>query len=103
MQSTTWTIDAIRSAMQASGSHWFDPDTMRFFKSRVLEPCYQGPGGVYFVTTEKPPYGPRRASVRQFDPELMKITTIGTFCSLSNSVAHRRAAFYAGGGEHPEQ
>ena len=62
------TIDQIKTANKARGFHWFDPDTLRFFKSRIGGAVYQGPGGVYFVTSECGPSGVRRYTVRQFTP-----------------------------------
>lgn len=35
----TMDIDEIRSLVSRSGSHFFDRDTMRFFKSRVDSEC----------------------------------------------------------------
>lgn len=46
-------IDEIRSLVSRSGSHFFDRDTMRFFKSRVDYAVYTGKDGWYFVTSEK--------------------------------------------------
>jgi len=80
----------IRKMMDASDSHWFDDDTLHFFKTR-LGKCYSGSGGTYFVTSEKPPHGVRQHSVRQFHPKELRIETISGFCSLTNSQANRIA------------
>lgn len=61
--------------------HWFDADTMRFFKSRVgliLERrgCY------WFITSERPPSGGRRFSVRYMGQD-GRIETLGPFCELT--------------------
>jgi len=96
----TWTINTIKDAMRATGSHWFDPDTMRFFKTRVSDKVYQGQGGVYFVTSEEDPSEERAYSVRKFDPATAEIDTIGDFHSLDRSQAHREARrLAAAGGE----
>jgi hypothetical protein len=55
-------IDAIMFANKAIGRHFFDADTMRFFRSRVLDTVY---GGRYFVTSDAAPNGPRRYTVRE--------------------------------------
>ena len=55
-------IDAIRKAVTASGSHYFEPDTMRFFRSRLSSTVY---GGRFFVTSEQDPSGYRAYSVRE--------------------------------------
>ena len=79
MTETRWTVNAIKDAMRARGSHWFDPDTMRFFGTRVLPTVYQGPGGVYFVT-EDDQYDralPKRFTVRSFHETTKEIETMG--------------------------
>lgn len=94
----TWTINAIKDAVRAKGSHWFDPDTMRFFKTRISDKVYQGQGGVYFVTSEEDPSGKRAYSVRSFDPATANIDTVGDFHSMDRSQAHREARRLAGAG-----
>lgn len=88
---TYYTTDDIEREMNRTASHWWDADTMQFFRTRVGAQVYQGPGGVYFVTSEKPPHGPRMFSVRQYDPKRKKIDTTGDFCSMTRGVAHRWA------------
>jgi hypothetical protein len=83
----TWTINEIKEAVRAAGSHWFDPGSMRFFGTRVLPEVYQGGGGVFFVTSEQPPHGERQYSVRQFDPDSAGIRTFGEFCAMSKRQA----------------
>jgi hypothetical protein len=46
-------IDELIRLMKATGSHFFDKDTMRFFRSRVDYHVYAGVDGWYFVTSEK--------------------------------------------------
>lgn len=89
-----YTIDDIRCQMVANGSHWWDADTMRFFKLRVHPRVYQGSGGIYFVTSEKGPSGVRACSVRRFNPEqdLRDVETVGAFNCYSRAIAHRLAA-----------
>jgi hypothetical protein len=70
---------------------------MRGFKSRLLSTVYQGPGGVYFVTSEKftgfhSEDGPRLYTVRQYDPEADDIRTVGPF----NKRSRRQAVIEAG-------
>lgn len=66
---TQWSIGDIKAKNRAEGWHFFDRDTLRFFNSIVHDEVYAGPGGVFFVTSEKPKDGVRRYSVRQFDQE----------------------------------
>ena len=72
----TMTINDIKNAVRAAGSHWFDPDTMRFFGTKIESPVYQGDGGVYFVTSEDTfDRESREYKVRQFKDD--SIETIG--------------------------
>ena len=67
-------------ATEICKSHWFDADSMRFFKSRVSSAAYaDGKGGAYFVSGERGPSGPRAYSVRHYDPQRCGIETIGEF------------------------
>ena len=43
----------VQNANARAGLHWFEPDTMRFFRSRVGSTIYEGPGGVFFVSSEQ--------------------------------------------------
>src|SRR4051812_13913442 len=72
--------------------HFFSPDTMRFFKSRVLETLY-GKGRV-FVTSEKDGDNPRRYTVRiaQWSPENdYDMSTVGDFQAFGD--AHQAKAW----------
>ena len=79
---TQWTVNTIKQAARAAGSHWFDPDTMRSFGTEVLPVVYQGKGGVFFVTKDDQYRRelPKRFTVRQFDPA---DASIDTFSELS--------------------
>jgi len=73
-------MDEVRQAVPI----WFSSGTMQFFKSRVGAELY---GGRYFVSSERPPGGTRRYSVREvtdttLDPTIARsahIQTIGVF------------------------
>ena len=71
--------------------HFFDRDTMRFFDSRILETVYQGPGGVYFLTSERfhgsTTTGPRLYTVRKFNPETGDIGTYGGYNQMTKYAA----------------
>lgn len=63
------------------GGHWFKPDTMRFFRSRVMMPAFERDDGtVYFATSERCPWGdhPRLYSVRVMTPD-GAVDTVGEF------------------------
>ena len=72
-----------------AGSHFFEPSTMRCFRSRVasgLIPCGER---FRFVTSEQRPGGRREWTIREWDPARpANVATIGEFCGY----ASRRAA-----------
>lgn len=47
------TIEQMKRINAEKGYHFFSPDTMRFFRSRIAPKVFEGPGGVYFVTSEQ--------------------------------------------------
>jgi hypothetical protein len=77
-------MEQIKQANRKAGHHWFDPDTMRWFGSRISATTY-GPdseGRVYFVSSERSGFdqdSPRCYTVRYFDPETAGIETHGEF------------------------
>lgn len=89
----SWSIDDVKECARVCGSYWFEPDTMRFFKSRVGERIYpDGRGGAYFVSSEKGPHGPRAYSVRYYDPAKCNIDTVGEFQGYRTSTQAHKAA-----------
>lgn len=61
-------LDEIERIAKNSGSHWFDRDTMSFFKTRLLYPTFahrdRRKRWTFFVTSERAPAGPRLYTVR---------------------------------------
>lgn len=107
MSTTTekkWTVNAIKDAMRAAGSHWFDPDTMRCFGTKVLPTVYQGPGGIYFVTQDDQYRRelPKRFTVRRYNPVDNDIDTVGEMNEFANQSAAKKAARAAAGGVKAE-
>lgn len=45
------TLQEIKRANANAGFHYFDRDTMSFFRSRVSDNVHSGPGGVFLVTS----------------------------------------------------
>ena len=87
-----YTMQEIKEYNKLAGFHFFDDDTMRFFNSRIGKRLYQGPTGVYFVTSEKFDYDSERMyTVRQFNPDEKNISTIGEFNQLTQSEARTLA------------
>lgn len=89
-------ITEIKQACRARGGHWFDPDTMRFFGSRVHTPVYPTPWGAYFVTSEKESDGAGRFySVRSAcsqGEQRGSIETAGEFQGYASRTGAHRAA-----------
>ena len=46
-------IDEIKRRNAHAGRFFFSKDTLSFFQSRVNSEVYEGPGGVFFVTSER--------------------------------------------------
>lgn len=102
------TIEDVRAANRMVGGHWFDADTMRFFKTRIesgLVACDwveatadtpAHPRRHRFVTSEKGPDGVRRYSVREALPD-GSIATVGEFQGYRTLAAARAAIL-----KHPE-
>lgn len=72
--------------------HWFDRDTMRFFRSRVAAFAYVGPAGIYFVSSERGPDNVRRYSVREYHAFARDIDTVGGFQAYASRASADRAA-----------
>ena len=71
----------LRGAVAESGSHFFDRDTLRFFRSRIGNSIY---GGRLFVTSEQAGDDSSRRytirMVRQYlDRPMLDVTTVGGF------------------------
>lgn len=93
MENKAMNFTSIFDVKRNHKGHWFSPDTMRFFQSRVSEQVYQGMNKVYFVSSERNGYhSPRRFTVRVFDCETKSIDTVGEFNQLSRYQAHKMAA-----------
>ena len=99
------TIQDIRTANQRAGRFFFSPDTMRFFKSRVLPTVFEGVGGIYFVTSEQfvgsEGAQPRRYTVRRVESS-GEINTATVFNQLTKSKTQIAASMLSHGHELPE-
>jgi len=71
-----------RDYSRRNGGHWFDKDAMRFFGTRYASGFLDLPHArvTLFITTEKPPHGPRAASIRAYLWDSADVDTIGPFC-----------------------
>jgi hypothetical protein len=74
------------------GRHWFDPDTLRFFQTRIGETAYSAGSVAFFVTSEQPPGGRRAYTVHRYDFDTRAISTVDTFMGYaSRNGAHAAA------------
>jgi hypothetical protein len=90
---TFHTMDQIKRAVAATGSHWFDADTLAWFGSRISSVVYPVPDGALFVTSEFT--GFERAS-RAYTVRLAtddgSVSTVGEFLQYKTRDAAHRAA-----------
>ena len=93
-------IDDIKRANADAGGCWFSRGALRFFNSRIGRTVYQGPGGIYFTSSETPDLDrvQRKYCVRKFDPATGRISTVGEFREYETAAAARAAAKRAAGG-----
>jgi len=76
----------IRNIKRRHQGHWFDTDTMRFFRSRIAQTATVKDGKAYFVSSEQFNYSsPRLYSVRVCDMETGEIDTLGEFQQYGTS------------------
>jgi hypothetical protein len=91
---TLQTLDDIRCANKTRGHYWFEPDAMRFFKSRVYDETVipLKDGGALFVSSEKGPHQmARQFSIRRARPG-GDVGTYGVFQAYSTKKAAMRHA-----------
>lgn len=89
---TKLTIADIREANREAGLHFFEPQTMKFFHSKVVSGVYSGPGGVFFVTSEARAISESIGTVytvRRFSPEtgVVKTADYGYLPSIDDARA----------------
>jgi hypothetical protein len=68
--------------------HWFDADSMRFFKTKLPEVAYETTAGILFVTSEVNPSGVKAYTVRRQAPD-GQIKTVGDFHHFRTAAAAR--------------
>lgn len=73
-------LDDFRRANEAAGHHWFSPGAMRFFRTRLGDTVY---GDRYFISSEQPPDGVRRFSIREAVDGGRSVRTVGEFCGYA--------------------
>ena len=87
-------VEDIKAAHAARGGHFFDPDSMRFFNSKVSG---QVINGRHFVTSERfDQDSPRQYTIREAKPD-GSIDTVGDFGGYKTGAQAKRAARNLGG------
>ena len=82
-----FTIAEIKQANREAGHHWFEPATMRFFRSRVSGPVIAN----MFVSSEDDRLGGGRLyTIRRANPD-GSIDTVGDFQQYGSKAAALRA------------
>lgn len=109
MNTIAWGTKELANQYQyLSSGHWFDKDTMRFFKSRLTD-NYQrlSDTEALFITTERGPDDVRRATIRRAklvkyvresdgrECEKITIDTVGEFNKLTLAQAKRKMKGYS--------
>lgn len=84
--------DLKRHYYRKTKGHWFDKDTMRFFRSRLSDRLHFGAESIFFVSSEQGPSGVRLYSVRKYTPSSGNIDTVGEFQQYHTSSSAQRAA-----------
>lgn len=96
-----YSIDQIKEANARRGHHFFEPATMRFFRSRIAS--YEIFGGRYFVTSEQFENSNHKRSPRRYTIRRVKddgsIDTVGDFQAYPTVIAAKRAAQRIAGGK----
>lgn len=82
-------IADIKDANQRAGNHWFTPEAMRSFSSKVYEPVYHGR---FFISSEQDKYNndSREYSIRYAD-NTGQIQTVGDFQAYATKDKAERA------------
>lgn len=80
------TMEDVIRANKKAGQHWFDEDTMRFFKSDFGK-LYSNK---YFISSEKSPHNPRRWSIRKVNWKTGDVDTVGEFQQFSTQASAKR-------------
>lgn len=81
-------LDEFKELSERKGKHWFKPDTMRFFKSKIHEwDVITG----RFISSEKGPDEVRRYTVRQANFETGDVETVGRFQEFKTLHRARKA------------
>lgn len=73
-------IKQLKALNEENGGCWFGAGEMRFFGTRIESEIIDGS---FFITSEQPPHGPRKFTIRSFDSK-GDIETVGQFCAFDS-------------------
>lgn len=88
-------IDEIKAANEAAGLHFFEADTMAFFRSRVSASVYPTGDGAFFVTSERQDDNAPRLYTVRYAAGDGHTHTLDPFNGLSRRSAHGHARLLA--------
>lgn len=92
---TTIDMQDIKDHYRHGTGHWFDPETLRFFRGRLPQTAFTTADGLlsYFVSSEQFDRKSKRLyTVREYDWRTREINTIGDFQQYNNPTTAVRAA-----------
>lgn len=81
----------IRDYDRRRRGHWFEKSAMRFFGTKFVSGFLDVPASrvTLFLTSENPPYAPRRVSIRAYMWDTAEVETFGPFCEYTAHVAEK--------------
>lgn len=85
-------VTTINELQRVARGHFFDKDTMRFFRSKVYDGFKRTADGVVFITSERDVMGgePRAYTLRLLDAD-GDVSTVGDFQAFASLKAAQRA------------
>ena len=85
-------MSQIKRLNKKRGQFWFNPDTLRFFKSRLPDTAIKVGEKAYFVSSEQNEEDdPRLYSIRVCDLQTGRVNTVGEFQQYRTSEAAHKA------------
>lgn len=84
--------DLIKHYERKTSGHFFSPDTMRFFKSRLSQDLFYTSKTVLFITSEQNTGYPRLYTLREYNPNTGEIDQIGEFQGFNTLAQAKRYA-----------
>ena len=83
-------IQTIKDLNRRAGQHWFSPDTMRFFKSKIPQDHEGLVMNRFFISSEKSLFGKRKYTIREWKGKTKSIETFGEFQQFNTKAQAQR-------------